>query len=160
MAKTIIERIEKWDRAFTEESLNEVMDLYAEEYTDAENWHAEYVRRAYQWFFERYNSCRMARQIRRWDFSAYDTADEVRVLLFCRFSGVAISDSTGRFAGEEAYFPRTDRGEIWITFADYEGNWRTRSTQPALPNFKDILSFSSGPYDALNPGPDRYAPAP
>jgi hypothetical protein len=160
VAKTIIERIEKWDRAFTEESLNEVMDLYAEEYTDAENWHAEYVRRAYQWFFERYNSCRMARQIRRWDFSAYDTADEVRVLLFCRFSGVAISDSTGRFAGEEAYFPRTDRGEIWITFADYEGNWRIRSTQPALPNFKDILSFSSGPYDALNPGPDRYAPAP
>jgi len=160
VAKTIVERIEKLEGAFSEENLNEVMDLYADEYADAENWHSQYVRRAYQWFFERYEWCCMTRQIRRWDFSAYDTADEVRVLLFCRFSGVAISDSSGRFAGEEAYFPRTDRGEVWIAFANYEGNWRIRTTQPALPNFKDILSFSSSPYDAIGPGPDRYAPSP
>ena len=102
--------------------------------------------------------CSMARQIRRWDFSAYEPGQEVRVLLFCRFSGVALSDATGRFGGEEAFFPRTERGEVWLTFANYEGNWRIRSTQPALPSFKDILSFSSGPYDAIGPGPDRYMP--
>ncbi len=158
VAKTIVERIEKLDRAFSEENLNEVMDLYADEYTDEENWHSQYVRRAYQWFFERYGWCRMARQIRRWDFSAYDQSEEVRVLLYCRFSGVAASDATGRFAGEEAYFPRTDRGEIWLVFAKYDNNWRIRMTQPALPNFKDILSFSAGPYDAIGTGPDRYAP--
>ena len=158
MAKTIVERIEKLDRAFSEEDLNGVLDLYADEYTDPENWRLQYVQRAYQWFFERYNRCTMARQIRRWDFSAYEPGQEVRVLLFCRFSGVALSDATGRFGGEEAFFPRTERGEVWLTFANYEGNWRIRSTQPALPSFKDILSFSSGPYDAIGPGPDRYMP--
>jgi len=158
VAKTIVERIEKLDRAFSEEDLNGVLDLYADEYADPENWRLQYVQRAYQWFFERYNRCTMARQIRRWDFSAYEPGQEVRVLLFCRFSGVALSDATGRFGGEEAFFPRTERGEVWLTFANYEGNWRIRSTQPALPSFKDILSFSSGPYDAIGPGPDRYMP--
>ncbi len=158
VAKTIVERIEKLDRAFSERNLDEVMDLYADDYTDSDQWGRQYVRRAYQWFFERYRSCRMTRQIRRWDFTAYDESELVRVLLFCRFSGVATSDATGRFAGAEAYFPRTDRGEVWLTFANYDGNWRIRSTVPALPNFKDILSFSTGPFDAIELGPDRYVP--
>ncbi len=158
VAKTIVERIEKLDRAFSEKDLNGVMDLYADEYSDPEDWRLQYVQRAYQWFFERYSRCHVTRQIRRWDFSAYANNHEVRVLLFCRFSGTPVSDLTGRFAGHEAFFPRTDRGEVWLTFANYDGNWRIRTTQPALPSFRDILSFSTGPYDVIGPGPDHYAP--
>mgnify|MGYP003796612561 CR=1 FL=1 len=158
VAQSIVERIERLDRAFSEKDLDGVLDLYADEYVDPENWGLQYVRRAFQWFFERYNRCSMARQIRRWDFSAYEPGQEVRVLLFCRFNGIAVSDFTGRFAGEEAYFPRTERGEVWLTFANYDGHWRIRGSQPALPNFKDILSFSGSPYEAIGPGPDRYQP--
>ena len=154
VAEAIVKRIESWDRAFSQEDLDGVLDLYVSDYQDPQGWGFQYVRRAYQWFFERNNACVMHRQIRRWDFSAYVTGRQVALLLYCRFAGYAVTDASGRFADVPAHFPRTGNGEVWIHFVEQDGTWRIARTNPAVPNFKDILSFSASPYDPLSPGPD------
>jgi hypothetical protein len=156
VAEAIVARIEQWDEAFVSENLDGVMDLYGTEYRDPQWWQFQYAKRAYQWFFERYGACKMTRQIRAWDFAAFETKGEVRILLYCRFTGTAISDPTGRFAGQKVWFPRDEKGEVWLTFANREGAWRIERSDPALPNFADILSFSTGPYDSFPPGPDIF----
>ena len=97
----------------------------------------------------------MHRQVRRWDFGAYDTTGQVGVLLYCRFQGWALTDPTGRTADMPAYFPRQGNGEVLISFTNKDGVWRIVKTNPALPNFKDILSFSASPLDAITLGPDQ-----
>ncbi|MDZ4858114.1 MAG: hypothetical protein SGI88_03965 [Candidatus Hydrogenedentes bacterium] len=153
-ATEIVARIEQLDVAFTGENLASVMELYAPSYEDSQGWRADYVKRAYQWFFERYNHCTMARQIRQWDFSNLATRGQVRVLVYCRFAGTAISDASGRVASMHATFPSSESGEVWFTMLKIEEVWRIEHSEPAVPNFRDILRFSTGPYDALTPGPD------
>jgi len=153
-ALAVAARIEAWDAAFRAEDLEGVLGLYLADYEDPQGWRFPYVRRAYQWFFERYGTCRMARQIRRWDFSSYDATGQVDVLLYCRFEGVAFTDPSGRFADVTAHFPRTPGSEVWVSFSDREGPWRIARTNPALPNFRDILSFGLGPDQPFAPGPD------
>ena len=155
LAAEIVRRIEAWDRAFCAKDLNAVLDLYSQDYEDPTGWRLQYVRRAYQWFFEHYNACVMHRQIRRWDFAAHDTTGQVGVLLYCRFAGWALTDPTGRTADTPAYFPRAGNGEIWVYFVIKDNIWRIVRTNPALPDFKDILSFSASPYDKITLGPDR-----
>ena len=76
------------------------------------------------------------------------------MLLYCRSSVYAISDPLGHTADLPAWFPRTANGEVWIYFAQENTTWRVVRTNPALPNFKDILSFSASPYDPMQVGPD------
>jgi hypothetical protein len=160
-AEAIVARIEAWDRAFAQESLPEVLDLYSQSYEDPQGWDFQYAKRAWQWFFERYNACAMHRQIRQWDFSKYQAPDNpndpkrVGVLLYCRFTGYALSDPVGKTADVPAWFPQTANGEVWIYFALENNVWRIVRTNPALPNLKDILSFSASPYDPIQPGKDR-----
>jgi len=154
-ATAIVKRLEDWDRAFAVENIEETMGLYAADYADAQGWQAQYVRRAYKWFFEHYNACCMHRQIRRWDFSNLNSNGQVGVLLYCRFEGYALSDATGTQADQAAWFPRTADGEVWVHFGDRNGAWQIVRTDPALPNFRDILSFSASPFDPIAPGADQ-----
>ncbi len=156
MAAAIVERIEMWDASLTGGDLNGVLDLYSTEYEDPQGWEFQYVRRAYQWFFERYRAPRMHRQIRRWDFSAYETTHQVNLLLYCQITGIAITDPSGRMADQPIAIPRTKTAEVWLTWTDREGVWRLVQTNPAVPNFRDLLSYSAGPYDNFPMGPDVY----
>lgn len=153
--KAIAERIETWEKAFESKSLTGVMDLYAAEYQDPQGWHEEYVRRAYQWFFERCPAPHMARQARAWDFSELASMGRAKVLLYISLTGAAISDPSGRIADQAITLPRTAPSEVWITFVNQGGIWRIAATDPALPNFRDLLSYSAGPYDGILPGPDK-----
>jgi hypothetical protein len=155
-AEAIAARIVALDDAFSSENLDGVMGIYEQGYTDPQGWGSEYVRRAYQWFFERNNYCRMDRQVRRWDFSQFASAGRVNVLLYCRFHGTALTDASGRYADVASQFPRSRGGEVWLTFSKAEGAWRIAATNPALPNFADVLSPSASPYDPMAPGPDTY----
>lgn len=155
LAKAIAARIEQWEQAVVDGRLDEVMDVYARDYRDPEGWGFEYAKRAFKWYLERYRSRKMDRQIRRWDFTGHGEHRQVQVLLYCRFSGVALTDSTGRFADLPMYFPLNSTGETWITFTDAGGPWRILSTNPAVPNFNDILSYAAGPDDGIVPGPDN-----
>ncbi len=153
-AKAIVARIDQWDRAFSGEDLSGVMDLYATSYEDPQGWRSQYVRRAYQWFFERYTFPRMERQVRRWQFSRTAETGAVNLLLYCRLTGVAISSADGRQADPQVAIPRTSTCEVWVTWAREEGLWRIVKTNPALPNFRDLLSYAAGPYDNFPLGAD------
>lgn len=153
-ARAIVERLDAWQQAFHQRRLDGVMGLYSDNYEDPQGWRTQYVKRAYQWFFERYRAPRMHRQVRKWDFSAYESGGRVNVLMYVQCTGVALTDSSGRHADQIAYFPRTGNKEVWISFVNEDGAWRILRTNPALPNFRDILSWSAGPFDAYSPGPD------
>ena len=159
-AREIVSRIETWDTAILAEDLNGVLSVYATAYVDPQGWEFQYARRAYQWLFERYGSLRMHRQIRRWDFSRYEEAGLVHLLLYCRITGVALSDPSGKTADLPISIPRTRATEVWTTWSDVDGVWRMVSTNPALPNFRDLLEYAAGPYDGLTLGPDVYAETP
>jgi hypothetical protein len=156
-AQAIVDRIEAWDRGFTRSDLNAVLDIYATGYEDPQGWRFQYVRRAYQWFFERYRRPLMHRQIRRWDFSTLPGAGRINVLMYCRLTGTAISDSSGRIADLQVAIPRTDTAEVWVSWEVQDGVWRIVSTNPALPNFRELLSYSAGPYDEFPAGPDYFS---
>ena len=156
VAMEITARIEAMEQAFNGGSLDKLMDFYGDDYKDAQGWGAEYVMRAWQWFFERYRGPRMHRQIRRWDFSAFEAEGRVSVLLYCRFSGAPLSDPAGLRAGAPVALPLSDSGEVWFDWTKSGDEWRMERTQPAVPNMRELLSFSAGPYDGLGAGPDRY----
>lgn len=156
VAEEIAQRIVALQQAFEAEDLDAVLDLYATDYEDEQGWGFQYARRAYQWFFERYDACRMHRQIRRWSMPPGPDPAEVRVVLYCRFTGVARTDAAGRASHIPVHFPRSESGEITLTFSRGEGVWRIRRADPALPSFADILSYSRSPDDPYIPGPDVY----
>ncbi|HNT89761.1 MAG TPA: hypothetical protein PKL84_18000, partial [Candidatus Hydrogenedentes bacterium] len=158
MAMGIVERIEGWDRAVLRRDLDGVLDVYSTDYEDPQGWRFEYVRRAYQWLFERYTATRMHRQIRAWDFAQYDADRTARLLLYCRITGYALTDATGRLADVPVSFPAGDTGDIWTTWTDRDGVWRILRTDPAFPNFKELLEPSSGPFDQFRTGPDVFEP--
>ncbi len=155
IAKAIVERIEAWDLAFSAKDLNGVLGVYANDYEDPQKWHLDYVKCAYQWFFERCAAVHMTRQIRRWDFSEYAASGKVKVLLYCVLNGYAVSDASGRIADPVMHIPRTDLSEVWITFVAPDNIWRIVQTDPAVPNFRDLLSYAASPYAGLAPGPDQ-----
>ena len=154
VARTIADRIVEADDAVRAERLDSVMAMYGSDYVDAGGWGREYARRAFQWFFEQCFACRMDRQIRAWDFSRR-ALGEVRVLVYLRFEGVAKSDAGGRFGDQPVWFPMHPGGETWLTWRMHDSGWQLVSSDPAVPNFKEILSFSSGPYAPVVLGPDR-----
>ncbi len=154
MAHAIAQRVDQWDAALETGDLQALLDLYSTQYKDPQGWGFEYVRRAYQWFLERYRAHHMHRQVRLWDFAGYEATGRVNLLLYCRLTAIAISDPTGRFADQPVALPGTQAAEVWVTWSDVDGPWRIIQTNPALPNFKDLLSYSAGPHNALTPGPD------
>ncbi len=156
-AAEIVARVEAWEGAFSAASLEGVMDLYAQDYKDDSGWGREYARRAWQWFFERCAGHRMHRQIRLWDFSAFEEG-RVSVQLYALFTGAPVSDETGWRTGKPVIMPADNIAESWVTWAKRDGMWRIVETRPALPNFRDLLGHSTPP-GSLPPGPDRYPAA-
>ena len=150
-AETIATLIETLDNAIETEDLDGVMGLYAEDYSDSEGWGNQYARRAYQWFFERYDACKFDRQIREWDFSDSPEDTGVRVRLYCRVSGVAPSNVSGNLADIPVQFPNDADAGVWLTFKKTDEDWRISTTEPPLPNFSEILPSASG---------QNYSPTP
>ncbi len=153
--KAIADRIEAWEKAIEARDLTGTLDIYAPEYQDPQGWRTEYVRRAYQWFFERCPFPRMARQVHAWDFTELVSMGRAKVLLYVSLTGAALSDPSGHLADPPMAIPRNSTSEVWVNFVNQGGVWRILGTDPALPNFRDLLSFSAGPYDPLAPGPDQ-----
>ncbi len=154
-ANEIVGRLLDWSRAFGAEDLSGVMDLYTTDYVDPQGWRHQYARRAYQWFFERYDLCRLHMQVRSWDFDKA-AEDMISVRIFVRATGVAVTDSSGALADVQVRFPRSENQETELLFKKSEGAWRIARTNPALPNMLEVLSFSLGPDNDYAPGPDVF----
>jgi hypothetical protein len=157
VAEAIARRFEDLETALAAEDLDALSEIYAGTYEDPTEWGPEYVRRAWQALFERCDFPRLHRQIRRWDFSDYDSGGIVRALMYLRVTAVAISDESGQIADRVIELPRTEAGDAWVTFQTDPGGgeWRITRTDPAFPNFRDVLAQFT-PEGMVPPGPDRY----
>lgn len=147
IAQAIEARLAAWKKAFEAEDLTAVLGTYADEYEDPEGWRTQYVKRAYQWFFERCGALRLDYQVRRWDFSTFDTSGQVNVVIYVSLRGNAISDSAGRNADQTIEIPRTASNEVLLSWTGSDGIWRIQYSDPALPSLADLLAYSAGPYD-------------
>ncbi|MDP2323226.1 MAG: hypothetical protein Q8N51_04260, partial [Gammaproteobacteria bacterium] len=124
VAEAIVEQIELLEEALLARSLNGVMGVYATSYEDPQRWDFQYARRAYQHLLERWRAIRLHRQIRRWDFSNFASTGHVDVLLYCRISGINLTDTLGLRADIPVSIPRTDEAEVWVKWGQGEGVWR------------------------------------
>jgi len=148
------ERLAQLGRVFATPDIEGVMELYAEDYADPEGWTRPYVRRAFRWFFDHYRAPRMRYQVRTWNFDQYDSLGRVSMRTYIRMTGYAVSDASGTEADVRATLPHSPGSEVDITWVQREGAWRILSTNPALPNLRDLLGYSAGPYDRYVTGPD------
>ncbi|WP_394707875.1 glycoside hydrolase family 98 domain-containing protein [Roseovarius pacificus] len=161
VAEAVARRIEQLESALAAKDLNAVSEIYSGAYEDPAEWGPAYVRRAWQALFECCGFIRMHRQVRRWDFSDYESEGIVRALLYLRVTAVAIGDAADQVADQIVALPRTDAADAWVTFSIDPGGeeWRIARTDPAFPNMRDLLA-PFAPAAMLPPGPDRYVAAP
>jgi hypothetical protein len=156
IASAIVEQIGLWEEAIQGKNLNGIMGAYEIDYEDPQGWGFPYVRRSVQAMLERWRAIKVHRQIRRWDFANYGSTGQVNVLLYCKLSGVLLTDSLGLRADIPVSIPRSPEAEVWVTWSNSDGVWRIARTNPAFPNFREILSYEAGPYDNFPLGPDQF----
>ena len=140
IAEDIAARIVSWGESFEQKNLDAIAELYHASYRDVQGAGHEYARQLYAAFFDRQHALHMHRQIRSWDFSTYFSTGEVRVLLYCRFTGARDIAVQGIVADVPTSFPDHASSEVWVTFMRTDGAWRIIQTNPALPSLADLLN--------------------
>lgn len=158
IAQEIVARIDEFKDAYDSRDLERIADLYSREYTDPNGYHWEYAYRAWKWWLFRNNSFCMLRQIRRWDFSDYERTGEIRVRLFSLFRACRYDDQPfGYHYDGTVRIPRHVDEEVTYSWKrDSDNKWRIVQTDPAVPNFNEMLWNSRGSdcAEKLVPGKD------
>jgi len=136
-----------------------VIALYSLRYEDPNGFHYEYAGRAWKWWFQRNQRTCLLRQIRHWDFSGYAENGEVRVRMFSLFRAMRRDDQPFGYGYTGTLrLPRTEDEEVVYTWVrEEDGAWRILTTNPAVPNFEEMLWTSRGSDDTtwkLRPGVD------
>jgi hypothetical protein len=161
VAREIVAQFEAFKAAFESMDAHGIMTFYSRNYQDPNGWHWEYVARAWKWWFFRLNSTTLLRQIRTWDFSHYAETGEVSVRMFSLYRGCRWDDGHMGYSYDGTVrLPRSRDEEIVYTWLrEEDGAWRLIRTNPPMPCFEEMLSFSRGvdKKDAMSPpGVDEY----
>lgn len=146
IAEQIVERIDQFKQHYDDMDWRALCELYSADYRDPSGWGKEYVTRAWMWWFFRMNTTCWVRQIREWDFSELATAGKVKVTIACLCRGLRRDDRPfgGKWDGT-CRIPRTlDELVVFHWKTDEDGKWRIVSTDPAVPNFNEMLWLSRG----------------
>jgi len=159
IAREIVARFEAFRAAYEEMDWRKVIEFYSARYEDPNGFHREYAGRAWKWYFTRHNTTCLLRQIRRWDFNDYDTTGEIRVRMFSLFRALRRDDRPFGYGWDgSCRIPRTRDEEVVYTWVQEEDHaWRIICTDPAVPNFHEILWLSRGADKkdlVLRPGKD------
>ncbi len=159
IARQIVTRIDEFKKAYDAMDWRRVIELYSSRYQDPNGFHREYAGRAWKWWFQRNQRTCMLRQIRWWDFSEYAETGAVRVKLFSLFRAMRRDDQPfGYGYSGTLRIPRTLDEEVVYTWVQEEDQaWRIIATDPAVPNFEEMLYNSRGSDNRqwkLRPGVD------
>lgn len=146
IAQEIVARIDQFKANYDKGDWRALAELYAESYEDSNGYHKEYAARAWKWWFFRMNTFVFLRQIRHWDFSEFETNSVVRVRMFGLCRGLRRDDMPfGAGYDGTCRIPRTRDEEVLFSWLrEQDGAWRIVATDPALPNFEEILWNSRG----------------
>ncbi len=146
-AREIVAAIDRFKRAHDNADYPALAALYAEDYEDNNGFHVEYARRAWKWWLQRNNTFCFLRQIRHWDFSEYADSGLVHVRLFalCRATRRDCAPFGSLYDGTDR-IPRTSDEEVTFTWKRgvNTAGWQIARTNPALPNFNEILWNNRG----------------
>ena len=146
-AREIVAAIDQFKQAHDSADYPALAALYAEDYEDSNGFHIEYARRAWKWWLQRHNVFCFLRQIRRWDFSEYADKGLVRVRLFALCRATRRDDAPfGSLYDGSNRIPRTSDEEVTFTWRrnERDAKWKIVRTDPALPNFNEILWNNRG----------------
>ena len=85
-------------------------------------------------------------QIRRWDCEDLNRNGVVRVRMFSLMRGVRWDDQPFGYGHDGLpRLPRDIRAEVEFTWTRESDNaWRIRRTDPAFPNFQEMLAYNRG----------------
>jgi ketosteroid isomerase-like protein len=140
------EVLETWGAliaAFTAKDIDGLMSFYDPAYRDSNGYGTEYVRRAWLWWFQRQARPHVTAQVRAWDCSRA-AEGIVCFTAWNRFWGIQVWDEPFGYHGR-VRIPR-HKGErvAWTWKRDETGRWKVIRTEPALPNFGEMLWNARG----------------
>jgi hypothetical protein len=158
-AEQIVTRIDQFKAAYEARDWRALTELYSVRYQDPNGYHREYVGRAWKFWLWRYNRTCFLRQIRYWDFGEYERTGAVRVRMFALCRAMRRDDQPFGYGYHgTCRIPRHLDEEVVFTWAREEDMaWRIIATEPALPNFQEMLWNHRGQdqvYYKLRPGKD------
>lgn len=142
IAKEIIQTFKKLIEKYEQSDWKGVTSFYDSTYRDPNGYGREYVGRALKWWFERNQLPYILIQERDWDFSAL-SENQVRQKVWTRWRAIAIDDGVWGDHGL-VRIPRHHNEEIRFTWKKQSGTWKIINTDPALPNFNEILWNARG----------------
>jgi len=159
VAQDIVARIDQFKAAYEARDWRCLAELYSVRYQDPNGFHLEYVGRAWKWWLWRNNRTCLLRQIRHWDFSGYESAGAVQVRLFILCRAMRRDDQPFGYGYHgTCRIPRHADEEVTFTWVrETDQAWRIIATDPALPNFEEILWLHRGEDQVaqkLQPGRD------
>ena len=142
-AETVLESFREFIAAFEAKDLDRLMTMYDRDYRDSNGFSNEYVRRAWLWWYQRTVIPYAVAQVRTWDTSK--AADGlVSFTAWNRFRGTMVWDEPFGYHGR-VRIPRHDGERVtWTWKLDEGGQWKLLRTEPALPNFGEMLWNSRG----------------
>ncbi len=142
-AEVVIERFRGLMDAFAAKDLDRLMSFYDPEYRDSNGSSIEYVRRAWQWWGQRTVIPYAVAQVRRWDTTNAEDG-RIRFTAWNRFRGTIVWDEPFGYHGR-VRIPRHEGERVtWTWKRVAAGEWKLVGTEPALPNFGEMLWNSRG----------------
>lgn len=165
IAQDVLSAMERFKFAYENGDVRTLMDFYARDYQDPNGHHKEYVGVAWKWWLRRLKDPWVEMQPKEWDLSLFESMRTVRLKVYARFRGVQRWDEPYEFDA----FPRTPRhtgAQVWWTWRKGDdGAWRIVATEPAFPNFGEMVWYARQPesrmsLDEFRDGPVErdYAP--
>ncbi|MBN1352479.1 hypothetical protein JXJ21_23980 [candidate division KSB1 bacterium] len=143
-AREIIAAYDSLVKKYEQSDWQGVANFYDPAYRDPNGYSREYVGRALKWYFHRNQHPFVNMQVRDWDFSEFMKNETVKLKLWTLWWIIAVDDLPWGDHGL-IRIPRHNGEETWFTWKkDVLGHWKIMSTNPALPNFGEILWNARG----------------
>jgi hypothetical protein len=142
-AEAVLDTFRGLIAAYEAKDLDGLMSFYAPDYRDSNGYSTEYVRRAWLWWYQRTVIPYVVTQLRRWDTSR--AADGIiSFTAWNRFRATIVWDEPFGCNGR-VRIPRHDGDRVtWTWRKNTEGQWKLIRTEPALPNFGEMLWIGRG----------------
>jgi hypothetical protein len=142
-AEAVLENFRGLIAAFEAKDLDKLMSFYNPEYRDSNGHTTEYVRRAWLWWYQRTVIPYVVTQVRHWDTSRAADGD-ISFVAWNRFRGTIVWDEPFGYHGR-VRIPRHEGERVtWTWKRTSAGQWKLIRTEPALPNFGEMLWIGRG----------------
>ena len=129
--------------AFEAKDLDRLMSCYDPDYRDSNGCSTEHVRRAWLWWYQRTVIPYVVAQVRNWDTSRASDG-LISFTAWNRFRGTMVWDEPFGYHGR-VRIPRHEGERVtWTWKRNGRGQWKLVRTEPALPNFGEMLWNSRG----------------